>query len=608
VPRTITNKFNRGEIDERALTRDDVEEVHNTCELMENWLPRRGGWMQYRPGTEALGACKSNASHRIIPFVDDGDVPTLLEFSSSSANPSVETVRIWSNDALLEVTSTADSIVNDDFATDIVGWGDDSAGSGSTAWSSEHGGSARIVGGNSAGDSGALYQTVSTTAGERTIELFVDESQILLQIGTNGARSNDVFEGLLSPGYHMITFTADGSNVTYTLSNTNAYYGYVEYLQYKASGTFELTGPFFTSTTTDGAVLETARYTQINDVLFLTSSGYYIEGFAWPLVVVRRWSTKSWSFELPEITDGPFGPLNETPITLTPSATSGNGNLTASNAFFTDPGHVGRKYKLVHGSTEGICEVLSVTSDTVATIRILKSFGGATATRDWYEGRLAYYLPGPTTVDVYQNRLWLAGGARVYGSTSDLFLSFDETIEGDSAAIQKTIALGPVQEISWLAGGDELFIGLTAEEMRDQIAILLGGRVAEELVLGSISSGAFNDLERATEIAHTMVARLGMSEKLGPVVWGRQQQMQYLNSAQTLEERNFSDATAQTIDAEVKALLEQGRERAHEILARCRGVHARLTAELEEKETLDAEDVLRLAQECHQGTPQRDGG
>ncbi|HDR47193.1 MAG TPA: ATP-dependent metallopeptidase FtsH/Yme1/Tma family protein, partial [Geoalkalibacter subterraneus] len=73
----------------------------------------------------------------------------------------------------------------------------------------------------------------------------------------------------------------------------------------------------------------------------------------------------------------------------------------------------------------------------------------------------------------------------------------------------------------------------TAEEMKDQIAILLGGRIAEELVLGSISSGAANDLEKATEIARTMIARLGMSENLGPVVYGRQQQLQYLNSAQT---------------------------------------------------------------------------
>ena len=433
---------------------------------MENWLPRRGGWMQYRPGTEALGACKTNAAHRIIPFVDDGSVPTLLEFSQSSANPSVETVRIWSDDALLEVLATADLIANDDFATDILSWNDDGTGTYLSQWSADYGGSLQLRGGTSPGDSACRYQTVGTTAGERTIEIFVVESQILLQIGTSGARSNDIFDGLLSPGYHMISFTATGANVTYSLTNNNPYNGYVEYLQHKGNGTFELTGPFFTDTSTLGTVLDTVRYTQINDVLFLTSAGYYQEGFAHPLIVVRRWSTKSWSFEIPEITDGPFGALNDGPVSLTPSATSGNGNLTASNSFFTDPGHLGRLYKLVHGSTEGICQVLSITSDTVAAVRILRRFGGTTATRDWYEGRLAYYLPSPTSVDIYQNRLWLAGGARIYGSVSDQFLSFDETIEGDNAAIQKTIALGPVQQISWLAGGDELFIGLTAEEMR----------------------------------------------------------------------------------------------------------------------------------------------
>lgn len=138
----------------------------------------------------------------------------------------------------------------------------------------------------------------------------------------------------------------------------------------------------------------------------------------------------------------------------------------------------------------------------------------------------------------------------------------------------------------------------TAEEMKDQIAILLGGRVAEELVLGSISSGAANDLEKATEIARTMITRLGMSENLGPVVYGRQQQLQYLNSAQTVEERNFSEATAQAIDAEVKGLVEEGRKRAREILTDCRDILDRLVAELEKEETLDGEKVRRIAQEC----------
>ncbi len=137
----------------------------------------------------------------------------------------------------------------------------------------------------------------------------------------------------------------------------------------------------------------------------------------------------------------------------------------------------------------------------------------------------------------------------------------------------------------------------TVEQMKDQIAILLGGRTAEELVLGNISSGAANDLERATEIARSMVARLGMSDKLGPVVYGRQQQLQYLTSAQAFEERNYSEATAQAIDAEIRALLDEGRKRARDILSQCRSVLDRLAAELEEKETLSGDDVKRIVGE-----------
>lgn len=139
----------------------------------------------------------------------------------------------------------------------------------------------------------------------------------------------------------------------------------------------------------------------------------------------------------------------------------------------------------------------------------------------------------------------------------------------------------------------------TTEEMKDQIAILLGGRVAEDLVLGSISSGASNDLERATEIARTMVTRLGMSDSLGPVVYGRTQQLQYLSSSQSVEERNFSEATAQAIDAEVKALVEEGRERAKNIISRCRPVLDALTTELEERETLTKDDVDRITAHCN---------
>ncbi|HFD92010.1 MAG TPA: AAA family ATPase, partial [Gammaproteobacteria bacterium] len=138
---------------------------------------------------------------------------------------------------------------------------------------------------------------------------------------------------------------------------------------------------------------------------------------------------------------------------------------------------------------------------------------------------------------------------------------------------------------------EEKFLS-TEQELRDQIAILLGGRVAEEIVFGNVSSGAANDLERASEIARGMVTQLGMSDKLGPLTWGRRQQLRFLD--QTAEERNYSEETARLIDAEVRALVEEGRQRASEILTANREVLDAVAASLEEKEVLGGEEVKAL--------------
>ncbi len=135
---------------------------------------------------------------------------------------------------------------------------------------------------------------------------------------------------------------------------------------------------------------------------------------------------------------------------------------------------------------------------------------------------------------------------------------------------------------------EEKFLS-TQNELRDQIAILLGGRVAEEIIFGDVSSGAANDLERASEIARNMVTRLGMSEQLGPLTWGVRRELQYLG--QSNEERNYSEETAQLIDAETKRLVEEGRQRAMEILVQQRAALDKLAQVLEEKEVLDGEEV-----------------
>ncbi len=129
----------------------------------------------------------------------------------------------------------------------------------------------------------------------------------------------------------------------------------------------------------------------------------------------------------------------------------------------------------------------------------------------------------------------------------------------------------------------------TETQLKDQIAILLGGRAAEEIAFGDVSSGAANDLERASEIARGMVTQLGMSEKLGPLTWGRHQQLQYLG--QSVEERNYSEETARLIDSEGRALVESGHQRALQILTDHRLLLDRFADLLEKKEALSGDEL-----------------
>jgi len=133
----------------------------------------------------------------------------------------------------------------------------------------------------------------------------------------------------------------------------------------------------------------------------------------------------------------------------------------------------------------------------------------------------------------------------------------------------------------------------TEAEMKDQIAILLGGRVAEELVFDSVSSGASNDLERATQIARDMVTRLGMSTKLGPLTYGHRRTLAFLDVAEE-EQRDYSEQTAQLIDTEVRELVEEGHRRASETLTSAHAALDAMAAELEKKEVIDGEEAQAI--------------
>ncbi len=133
---------------------------------------------------------------------------------------------------------------------------------------------------------------------------------------------------------------------------------------------------------------------------------------------------------------------------------------------------------------------------------------------------------------------------------------------------------------------------LLKSELEDRIAVMLGGRAAERLVYGETSSGASNDLERATETARQMVTKFGMSDRLGPLSYGRARGARYLEGMG--EERNYSEATSQRIDAEIHEILVAQDRRASDVLERRRAVLDAIVERLLEEETLNAEALQAL--------------
>jgi len=131
------------------------------------------------------------------------------------------------------------------------------------------------------------------------------------------------------------------------------------------------------------------------------------------------------------------------------------------------------------------------------------------------------------------------------------------------------------------------------KELMGMLAVLYGGRVAEELFCEDISGGAANDIERATEIARNMVCSWGMSEALGPVSYGEQRKEVFLGD-ELMRSKNYSEETSRAIDDEVRRILEASHRKAVTILQAHRDEMERLTDALMRYETISGEDVERI--------------
>ena len=164
--------------------------------------------------------------------------------------------------------------------------------------------------------------------------------------------------------------------------------------------------------------------------------------------------------------------------------------------------------------------------------------------------------------------------------------------EGDPIQKVTIIPRGMAGGVTWFLPEDDRTI-MTNIYLKARLASALGGRVAEEIVFGDITTGASGDLQSVTSIARAMVTQFGMSESLGPVTYGEKEELVFLGR-ELSDQRNYSDETAEEIDKEIKRIVSEAYKVAKNLLLEYRDILDRVAKQLLEQETLDADEFAAM--------------
>jgi len=194
--------------------------------------------------------------------------------------------------------------------------------------------------------------------------------------------------------------------------------------------------------------------------------------------------------------------------------------------------------------------------------------------------------------------------SRVVSEREKRMIAFHET--GHAIVADYLPHTDPVHRISIVSRGmalgytlqlpeEEKFLK-TKEELLEEVSVLLGGRAAEELFIGEKTTGAENDLRRATEIVRKMITEFGMSEKLGPLTFGKKGEFVFLGR-DIAAEKNYSDQIAYEIDREIRDIVEKCHERAKVILKENSEAVHKVVEVLLEKETMEGEELKKILKE-----------
>jgi cell division protease FtsH len=192
---------------------------------------------------------------------------------------------------------------------------------------------------------------------------------------------------------------------------------------------------------------------------------------------------------------------------------------------------------------------------------------------------------------------------RVINEKERRIIAFHES--GHAIVATVLPGLDPVHKISIVARGfgalgytmqlplEDRYL-MTRQDLHSQLAVLLGGRSAEEIAFGEVTTGAQNDLQRATDIARAMVTEFGMSDALGVVNYNGHKRPAFLDTPFLQERGNYAEETAQKIDAEVKRILTEAHDEARRILRERRDVLEALSERLLVKEVVEADELMEI--------------
>lgn len=320
--KSATLAFNRGLLSLLGCARQDIARYALSAEVFTNWMARVLGSMMLRPGWEYISSMRSNARAKTLPFVFSVDDTAHLELTEG-------VMRVRVDDVLITRPAVTAAVTNGNFTSDVTGWTDSDESGAASAWLT--GGYLSLVG---TGTNAAIRDqqvTVNQANTEHALRIVIERGPVTLKVGSSAGIDDYIPETTLGAGTHSLAFTPTG-NFHVRLQNSRIPASLVDSVNVEAAGTMEIATPW------QEEDLPYIRHVQSGDVIYVACDGFQQRK-------IERRGTRSWSIVLYQPEDGPFRLQNVKPITITPSAISGDITLTASKALFKST-NVGSLFRL----------------------------------------------------------------------------------------------------------------------------------------------------------------------------------------------------------------------------------------------------------------------